>query len=101
MKNGYNPFQRTGIDVFQHREETIRIVYLGAYLERIEPGSLVFIQRADKLFWMGRAWLDLFWMELEKPVTVMERLAFLSQQDYMRVLHEKEGDFVHQHELPF
>jgi hypothetical protein len=101
MKNGYNPFQRTGIDVFQHREDTIRIVYLGAYLERIEPGTLVFFQRLDGLFWMGRVWPDLFWIELEKPVTVMEGLTFLSQQHYMRILHEQEGDFVHQHELPF
>ncbi|UNE46532.1 hypothetical protein IHE77_24805 (plasmid) [Serratia ureilytica] len=101
MKDGYNPFQTTGINFFRHCDEMIQVVYLGAFLERIEPGALIFFQRLDGLFWMGRVWPELFWFELEKPITVMEGLTFLSQQHYMRILHEKEGDFVHQHELPF
>jgi hypothetical protein len=101
MKDSYNPFQKTGINFFSHCGEFVQIVYAGSYLSRVDDGGLVFFQRHDGLFWMGRTWPDLFWLELEVPVKVMDGLSFLAHQYQMQTIHEADGDFVHQHELPF
>lgn len=64
------------------------IVYRGDVVENISDGAWLIIQRAKEYgggFWLGLAYKDMFWLELDRPMSLNDCLQYL-------VRHESTGD---------
>lgn len=62
------------------KDDSYQIVYRGGRLERYHPGGWVFFQRPKECgggYWLGRTYDDLFWLELEFPISLHDGLVYL------------------------
>lgn len=59
-KDGFNPFQKSGIQYFVHDRVCMRVVYFGTGMDHIVNGEIVFFQREDGLFWFGLTYYIIF-----------------------------------------
>lgn len=60
------------------------IIYRGEVRDFLTPGRWVLIQRAKEYgggFWLGKAYDDCFWLELEKPTSLTDGIAYLLLTD--------------------
>jgi len=62
------------------KDDNYQIVYRGECLERYQPGGWVFFQRPKECgggYWLGRTYDDLFWLELEFPISLHDGVVYL------------------------
>ncbi len=75
------------------KDSNYQIVYRGQCLERFEPGGWVFFQRAKECgggYWLGRTYNELFWLELEYPISLHEGLVYLI---HLREVEARSNEF--------
>lgn len=103
-KNGFDVSQTRGTQLFEYEGDWLRVVYYrgGMSSDSFISGQVVFFEKADGQFWMGRTYNDMYMLEMDSPIyKVLTGLSFLSQERRMFELHENNGMFVDQQELPF
>jgi hypothetical protein len=100
-KDGFSPFQKSGIQYFVHDRERMRVVYFGTGMDHIVNGEIVFFQREDGLFWFGRTYHNMFVLIFNEPIdSVLTGTSFVSREKRLLELQE-EDRCVDQWDLPF
>ncbi|AZP43024.1 hypothetical protein EJP81_14660 [Rahnella aquatilis] len=100
-KDGFDPFQKRGIQYFVHDKESMRVVYFGTGMDHIVNGEIVFFQREDGLFWFGRTFHNMYALILNEPIdSVLTGTSFVSREKHLLAMHEEDGS-LDQRELPF
>ncbi|EPC4818924.1 lF-82 [Salmonella enterica] len=62
------------------------IIYRGEFIESVPDGSWLIIQRAKEYgggFWLGKAYVDCFWLEFEKPMSLRDCMHYSVVHDGM------------------
>lgn len=79
------------------KDSNFDIIYRGDVRDRLEYGKWVFIQRAKVYgggFWLGKAYQDHFWLELETPTSLAEGISFIFEAErQQRGYVAFDGDF--------
>lgn len=100
-KDGFDPFQKRGIQYFVHDKESMRVVYFGTCMDHIANGEIVFFQREDGLFWFGRTYHNMYALILNEPIeSVLTGTSFVSREKRLLEIQE-EDSYVDQWDLPF
>lgn len=100
-KDGFDPFQKRGIQYFVHDGESMRVVYFGTGMDHIVNGEIVFFQREDGLFWFGRTYHNMYALILNEPIdSVLTGTSFVSREKRLLEMHEEDGS-LDQWDLPF
>ncbi|WP_312228986.1 hypothetical protein [Pseudescherichia sp.] len=102
-KSGFDPFQTKGVQYFNHLGlRHYCICFHGSGLERVRIGDRVFFQNEAGMYWLGIIERDYFMFIGDGYFsTVLEGLGYDSDQERVKRLHEDEGWFCDQGELPF
>ncbi len=101
-KNGFDPAMKRGVQRFEHLGKWATVCYWGSTLETFNYGDRVFFQNVKGEFWLGTIEHDAFIFVLEKPlVTVLEGLSYLTIDSQVQKMHDEDGWFYDQGELPF
>jgi len=62
------------------KDDNYQIVYRRERLEKYHPGGWVFFQGPKECgggYWLGRTYDDLFWLELEFPISLHDGVVYL------------------------
>lgn len=102
FKDGYDPSITQGIQRFVHNGSWATVCYWGAVLKQYSYGDRLFFQNQYGTYWLGKVEHDSFMFIIETPLdSVLEGLRYLESEDHVKQLHDVDGWFCEQVELPF
>ncbi|EFN8907375.1 hypothetical protein ACO1ZL_23880 [Escherichia coli] len=99
-KNGFDPAIKSGVHRFQHLGQWATVCYCGSSLVNFSYGDRVFFQ-SEAGYWLGIIECDCFVFIVNEPIkTVLEGMHYLYTEGEMVRIHDEDGWFCEQGELP-
>lgn len=101
-KNGFDPAQTRGVQIFNHLGRIYTICYYGSALEHVRIGEKVLFQNQAGRYWLGTIANDAYIFVGDGLFdSVLDAVGFDGDEESMTAVTVEDDWFCDQGELPF